>query len=345
MNKTKINKIIVASFFFVSLGSFAQDQNSSQNNQSSQNDDASKITENNPNVEASKFLSSEFVNEYQGRIRSRDNDVFEEPLSMNEAENLTHPYFKDIMNEIEGTDLDELAKLTDDSKFNRLRLDSIYNEGLKFGTQNAFYEIIYEFNKDLEEIGDDYDRIFDFNSLMLADGRVIPPVILPSGESVTKEDNRTIRRTKSTLQIVKQAEVALRPPSYIDYLTFDPISPSKPRKYLLPRPDIKEEVEEWRKGVREGWLLGVRQASNIINEGLYKLARDYVGMGEFYLAHTQGSISKPQYQDMNIGIVTDGETLKIGEEVFSIEVLPEFNSDARNWEPLPRVDDFLEINW
>ena len=311
--------------------------------------EAEKVTDNNPNVDASKFLSPQYRsssgNSVNQRLRIRDDDDFKEPMKMREVENLSHPYFKDIMNQIEGLDLEELAALTEDSRFNRLRLDSIYNEALRFGTQTAFYEVIYEFNKDLEDIGDHYDRLFDFNSLMLANGRIRPPVIQVMGDSVERENDRTLRRVRTRVETVRQAAVVTRPPNYIDYLNFTPLTPNPPTKYLLPRPNVEEEISEWREGVREGWILGVRQASNIINEGLYRLLRDFHGMAEFHMAHAQGMISMPEYSDMNIGIVTDGEVLHIGEEIFSIQVLPELNSDAENWEPLPRIDSFLKINW
>lgn len=315
-------------------------------NQTQEKTPLETVTENNRAVNAAKFDNDKRLSALYSRNRIRTGLEFEldRPLTVEDAYNLNHPYFQDILNRMDGKSLSDLAQMETNAEFSKLRLNSIYNEGLKFGTQSALYEVLYEFNKDLELMGDYYDRLFNFSILMLANGRVRPPVIIVKEASLEKENARQLRRTDRSVEIYKQAEVVTRPPNYIDYLNFTPIKPNPPQNLLLPRKNNQEEIEAWADGVKRGWFLGVRQANAVINEGLFSLQRDYTGMGEFYLASKQGQISQPQYQSMNLGITTDGNFLNIGEETFSIQILPQFNNDAQNWTPLPRIENFLDLN-
>ena len=308
--------------------------------------DIKEVLENNPEVDASKFLSKELFNIYsQERIVVEDGFDYEKPMDFKEVRDLSHPFLKDRIKKIKGKNLEQLAKLKNDSRFESLRVYSIYNEALKYGSQNALYKSLFEFGKDMEEIGDYYDRIFNFELFMLAEGKVQPPVLVVRGASLEKEDNYTLRRTDAAYKIFKQAKVVTRTPSYIDYLTFNPIKPVEPNLMLMPQPDDKKEMEAWKEGIYDGWKLGTTQANEIINEGLYSLLRDYYGMAQFYLASRGGLISQPKYQEMNLGITTDGNNLQVGEEIFSITILPQFNSRASTWTPMPEVENFLELNF
>lgn len=304
-----------------------------------------EILENNTELKASKFLSESDFNIYsKNRIRVGDGFNYDKPLEFHEVRDLSHPYLQERVNLIRGKDLEELAKLRMDERFKDLRSTSIYNEGLKYGSQSALYKSMYEFNEDMKAIGDYYDRVFNFGMFMLANGRVQPPVLVVRGSSLIKEDDYTLRRTDGAYKIFKQAKVVTRPPSYVDYLTFSLIKPVEPNILLMPRPYEADEIKAWSEGVADGWSIGVRQANSIINEGLYSLLRDYYGMAQFYLASQSGMISMPDYQEMNLGITTDGNNLQVGEEIFSITILPQFNNKGHTWVPIPEVENFLELN-
>jgi defect-in-organelle-trafficking protein DotC len=174
---------------------------------------------------------------------------------------------------------------------------------------------------------------------MIANGKVKPPVILELGGGVEKENIHKLRSQDASYFVFAQAEVALRAPSYLDYLSFEPIKPQSPETLLMPI--NKKERELWNRGAKEGWILGIRQANSIINEGLFSLARDYLGIQRFHMMNEAGIISMPAFEKMNIGTTTDGTNLNIGETTFKIAILPEFNSETQAWKALPRIEDFL----
>lgn len=356
MNFTK-NKLVLITTLVLSFNICANETNNTRANGAwNAIDEKNKVTapksdldvvlENNPNVDASKFLDPNVINGLYSRqrIRTGNGFVLEEPMTLKDAASLNHPYFKDLLEQMDGKSLSELAQLETNKEFAKLRVNSIYNEGLKFGTQSALYQSLYEFQLDLREIGDDLDRLFDFNMFMLAGGRVRPPVIVVKGASVEKESEYDLRTTNRSITILKQAGVVTRAPNFIDYLNFNPIKPAAPQSLLLPRKNNAEEISAWNEGVKQGWLLGVKQGNAIINEGLFSLYRDFEGMGNFFIASKEGMISMPEYQSMNLGVTTDGTRLNIGEETFSISILPEFNNNARKWQPLPRVENFLKLD-
>lgn len=345
----KKNILLISIISTLSFSLNAQEASKEQSRKQvlSQNDAVLKESlENNTGVDPEKFLlTDKFLNDYSNdRIITRDEFNVSAPIRMEDARDLTHPYLKEESDKISDKDLSALSKMKEDDEFNNLRVNSVYNEGLKFGTQSALYKTMYEFQKDLELMEDEYKKNFNFDLFMLANGKVKPPVIIEVDGGVEKEGNLRLRETQKSYKIYSQAEVVLRAPSYIDYLNFSPIKPQKPNTYLLPRNTHQNEMQAWKDGVQEGWILGIEQANSIINEGLYSLARDYVGMATFFLLSKTGSISMPEYQNMNLGVTSDGENLIIGQEIFEIAKLPEFNENAHNWKPLPKIENFLKTN-
>jgi defect-in-organelle-trafficking protein DotC len=293
-----------------------------------------------------KLSKKDFMIEYykgkasSGRVETTNPFMIEEPLSINDIALLNHKMFDNRMSNLDDYDLDQIAKDSINSKYKSLREDSVYNEAVKLGIQNALYKVLYDFKKvTLVSVGNEYRQIFNFEELMIANGKVKPPVILELGGGVEKETILKLRSQDASYFVFAQAEVALRAPSYLDYLSFEPIKPQSPETLLMPINNKERTL--WSRGAKEGWILGIRQANSIINEGLFSLARDYLGIQRFHMMNEAGIISMPAFEKMNIGTTTDGTNLNIGEETFKIAILPAFNAETQAWRALPRIDDFL----
>jgi defect in organelle trafficking protein DotC len=334
IKKTNI-AILLSSIFFNSYAN--EDQKASHDGA----DDIKKILINNTELSNSDFIIKYYKKKgASGKISMGQSYDLQEPMTMSELYNLEHPYF--LGGGTKNMSLKELnkkiiEKSSDDIK--GLRKNSVYNEALMIGVQNALFKVLYDFRNDLEIIGSELERIFNFKELMLADGKVIPPVILEDGSGIEKEGNLKLRIKDAGFKIYKQAKVTLHAPTYYQYLNFEPIKPKEPEDLLLPIND--EERKLWEAGGKKGWILGIKQGNSIINEGLSSLLRDYIGMSRFHLMKDSGIISMPSLERLNIGTTTDGNNLNVGEITFEVTILPKFNANTTTWEALPQVDDFL----
>lgn len=304
-------------------------------------DDIKKILVNNTELSDSDFIIQYYKTKgANGRMSMGQSYDLQKPMTMSELYNLEHSYF--LGGGTQNMSLKELnkkiiEKSSDDIK--GLRKNSVYNEAVIIGVQNALFKVLYDFKNDLGVVGSELERIFNFKELMLADGKVIPPVILEDGTGIEKESDSKLRMKDAGFKIYKQAKVTLQAPTYYQYLNFEPIKPKEPEELLLPINN--EERKLWEAGAKEGWVLGIRQGNSIINEGLSSLLRDYVGMSRFHLMKDAGIISMPSLERLNIGTTTDGNNLNVGEITFEVTILPKFNVNTRTWEALPQIDDFL----
>lgn len=338
--KKNILFILISSFLVTGLN--ANKTELEKNLENTSNSDVSKILENNQKLDKENF----FLNYYQsrssdGRVKINDDFVLNEPLSMGDVAKLNHPYYQKKLKYIKEKGLSNIGEELNLENFNKLRNDSIYNEAVKVGIQSGLYKILYKFkNTTLKDIETQLDVIFDFSELVLAEGRVKPPVIIDASSSLSKENKYKLRTSDASFEIYEQAEVILRPPSYLDYLHFEVIKPKKPETLLLPIND--EETAIWENGVKEGWILGIRQGKSIIKEGFASLLRDFYGMNVFHIMNDSKIINTPMYEKINIGTTTNGKNLKLGEATFRVSVLPEFNSNTQAWKAIPKISDFLE---
>jgi hypothetical protein len=298
------------------------------------------ILERNPNVDPNKFLLEYYKESSKGgRVRIDNGFNLTKPIEMVDLASLDHPYLQRKIKLVEEEGLNALAADFEGTDFNKLRNDAIYNEAVKIGVQSALFKVLYKFNGTMVKLDDQFESLFDFSELMLANGHVKSPVILETSSFLVKEGAHKLRGADASYVLYAQAEVVLRPPSHRDYLTFDTIKPKTPETLLIPT--TEEEREAWSNGVHEGWLLGLRQGNAIIKEGFASLLRDFVGMHRYDLMHKSGMISAPSIQRMSIGTNTNGKKMNVGESTFNISVLPEFNAKTQMWMALPRIEDFL----
>jgi defect-in-organelle-trafficking protein DotC len=329
----KIKKIVLITSIILSSSVYSQESPNNINNE-----DINKILENNKKVNKESF----YLNYYKsrganGRISTKEGFVLDKPLSMRDVSELNHPYYQKKLEYVKEFGLDAIGEELNKEEFGNLRVDAIYNEALKMGIQSALFDVLYDFNNSLSEMESSLKSLFDFGNLMLAEGRVKPPVILETSAIISKDNKYQLRSSDASYLIYSQAEVTLRAPSYLDYLTFGIIKPKEPETLLLPTTD--EELKVWKEGVNNGWILGIKQGNDIIKEGFSSLIRDYLGMEIFHIMHKANIVSMPSFERMEIGTTTDGRNLRVGEVTFKVSILPEFNGNTDMWKALPRLNE------
>lgn len=218
------------------------------------------------------------------------------------------------------------------------RKEAIYQEALMYGTQSALHARSYQLNKFLEENAQYYSKVFNFQPLLLEGGRVIPPIVVEGENLFAQEDRYTLRTVNKSYRILEQAKVINTPLIWQRFFDYYITRPTMPDARLLPLNEIEDSY--WEKGILEGWKIGTNQANSIFLESLKKLSRDYVGMVRFHLMLKQNLITYPITTTTNLGVTSSSDTLNIGESIFEITKLPDFNMDLDSWRALPQMKDF-----
>jgi defect-in-organelle-trafficking protein DotC len=338
MFKKNIISTLLLSSLFITSNAYTQSDEKTATNDGSQ--DIKVVLQNNEALNKSDFIINYYKNKgSNGRVSLNKSFTLNEPMEMSELADLNHSYFKNGNRDLTLDELNKSIIENSSDEVKGLRINSVYNEALMIGVQNGLFKVLFNFRKDLDAISDELSQIFNFDELMLANGQVVPPVILELGSGVEKESEILLRKKDAGYEIYKQAKVSLQSPSYYQYLNFEPIKPKEPEDILMPINDIERSL--WKKGAQEGWILGLKQGNAIINEGMAALIRDYVGMNRFHMMRDARLISMPALERFEIGTTTNGKSLNIGEITFKVTILPEFNANTQAWKALPQIDDFL----
>lgn len=262
----------------------------------------------------------------------------ERPYSLDHIRKLTTPELSKQRKRASEEDVEGFIERMNVDKSLDPRKEAIYNEALKYGTQSGLYARSYQLQKFLENNKGYYNKTFNFQQLMMHGGRVVPPIIVEAEDLFSKEDRFTLRTVNKSYRILEQAQVINTPLMWQKYFDYNIVKPELPDERLLPLNEFEDSY--WEKGVLEGWKTGVNQADSIFLESLKKLTRDYVGMVRFHLMLKQNLVKNPITTDLNLGVTSDGDNLNIGESIFEITQLPEFNLETDTWRALPRMKDF-----
>lgn len=268
----------------------------------------------------------------------------ERPYTFHEVQSLNAPSLKDL---IIDNDEDKTAEEIIQEEYKKTSIDgreqSILVEAMRFGSQSALYQRGFKYQELLNKNKYELDRIFNFSPLLLAGGRVIPPIIVESDNLAMVEDDYTRRTVKKSYKIIEQAKVVSVPLNWREYLIYSLSQPTLPSKYSLPIRGNEREERIWANGVAQGWEAGLKQANNIMMQSIRKIERDYIGMIRFHIMLQKNMVSSPIQSNLNLGVTGDDETLNIGETVFEVIETPKFNKNAESWEALSQIDSPIII--
>jgi defect-in-organelle-trafficking protein DotC len=267
--------------------------------------------------------------------------VKEADYSFRSTVDFNHPSLNMLVTEITETDLEAIQEIQRENQAKDMRNQTLMQSGFQFSYAASYYSRTRNKYESLLADSKRLSQALPFHILMLAEGKIKPAVILEIPYSEEIEDKRTIRKKKRRYHIASQAEVILRPPTYLDYynnlLTKKPELPSI---YMIPLTD--EELVFWRKGVMHGWVEGNAKANLVIEQDTKKLFADFVGMVRYRALARANVLTSPTFKNTNIGTNARGDVINIGESVFEITSLSTFNDDDLTWLALPQVDDIFD---
>lgn len=278
----------------------------------------------------------------QYQINSRSNiEVIQsgKPYTFEEIRDFKIPELQEKRARISEEDVAEYLKEKSKDNTDNIRYDSIYMEALKYGAQSGLYYRAGELNKFIENYQAEFSKIFNFTPLLLANGKVVPPVIVESKNNVQNQSSYTLRMTDRSYKIDQQVRVVSNPLTWREYLRLEGTTPVLPDDMLLPL--NPKEDHFWKMGVAKGWETGVSQANSIYLENVRKLERDYIGMIRYHLMYKRGLVNSPVTSTVKLGVTGTEEDMNVNEVIFNIDKAASFNKNSETWRALPELPDFI----
>lgn len=199
--------------------------------------------------------------------------------------------------------------------------DKVLEETAKaYGFQAGFRYQYEEILGQVERHRDKFSKIFDFRRLLI-DDKVLPPVIRASGRAVKLESDTLATEVEAQYQIISQAKIVLKPPSFEDYLLAE-TEVLKVSPWIKPK--NKLEIERWKKTVEIGFKAGAEYAEEFFSEAMDKLISDYRGILQFKLLAKEGLVSVPILATGELGIQVGENRLALGQKIFRITLPASF---------------------
>lgn len=274
------------------------------------------------------------------KVKKEHAYLLETPMTLHQVMNFDHPYLAAQVESLTEIEMDDIKESMEDELARKMRYQSITSEAMRYGMSSGLHATTREYWERVKKDRKRLVNIWPFHALMLADGKIKPPVINEIGYQVRKENKRQRREVRRKFIIAQQSEVIITPPTYMDFfMNLKMPAPKPPHAFLLPIDE--EEKAHWKKGVINGWIRGVEQASMIYEANIRKTVEHFNGYIRYHALVDMGAITEPTYQNVHVGTNSRGDVVNLGEGVFEITSLPLLNDDELNWLALPEVDDIF----
>lgn len=217
------------------------------------------------------------------------------------------------------------------SIFSNIRERAILQAAESFGSQAGYCAGVAQWNAWAHRHSGVLNRAYDFASLLVDGGRVLPPVILEDNDSYLQQGRGLAITAQTTWHILRYGKIVSVAPTWRDYLLQSCAPPLKPNTVLLPK--TAADRAAWKAGIQKGWKMGESAARQGFKLGLHRATRDFAGMLRFWLLHKRGVMSAPMLSTGTVSMRVDGRTLSVGERIFRLTGVGNFK-DPKDWKPV-----------
>ncbi|KKN85128.1 hypothetical protein LCGC14_0282970 [marine sediment metagenome] len=212
-----------------------------------------------------------------------------------------------------------------------IRIRAIRQEGLRVGAQTglaARYSMIMEYWSSVEE---KLNVTFSFTGFV-REGRLLMPAIVQVDNALSYDpETGAATQVQKAYTVEEEARVVTSIPTWRDYVYQVYERPEAPHESLLPRND--EEVDEWKKALREGWTAGVFQADQIYEDRVNQLVRAVEGRHLYRTLEAKNMISPAALRVESNRVTFNGRTMNIGETIYMVGGDAQYNT-AADWKPV-----------
>ncbi|WP_210498573.1 type IV secretory system conjugative DNA transfer family protein [Vibrio crassostreae] len=218
-----------------------------------------------------------------------------------------------------------------------MRGEKIYNEGVRYGAQAGLKSTLETFKMALKKMDMELRTIYNFESLMIGEGKVVPPVIsMAKGLTSVNDDRREFSYVDTRYTINSQARFTNQPLTVYSYINLPEQKVKDPSTFNIPLDQI--ELTYWANGVYAGWVRGQRMAKNEISNNINKLNLDYLGMKRYEALEKQGIIRSPIVNKYEDTVTGESGSMDIGQTKLKLTKLPAFELNPDNWSIVPMLD-------
>lgn len=211
---------------------------------------------------------------------------------------------------------------------NDLRLKNIQVAAASLGSQAGLLARSEQIQQALSTRALEYDKAFNFGSLMLETG-FLPPVISEGRNSYNQPNDNEARASDWIFKIERPARIVSATPTWRTYLLGNNTPPVKPDTSVLPK--TKQEKEMWDTWADKGWNEGAHLADQNFEANLARLKQDFNGMIRFKILYEQGLVSKPRLARATLGVTGGGDEMAIGDRIIRITEKAALDANIKNW--------------
>lgn len=215
------------------------------------------------------------------------------------------------------------------------RASAIQGAAVAYGVQAGLASRAYQINQSLDKNARAYDRVFNFNAVMLEPG-FLPPVISEGRDNYNQPNARVVRAADRLYRIEFPARLVSAAPTWRDYLPVAYATPAVPQATVLPK--NAQEKKLWDAWAKQGWGQGVRLADETFEANNGRLKRDFEGMIRYKALYEQGVVSKPVMKKANLGVTGGGSEMAVNDRVYEITRDAGLDPDRKRWSsPMPKT--------
>ncbi len=208
---------------------------------------------------------------------------------------------------------------------NQAVYDTAFSLGIKAGMQQQINNIYLIVDKNVNNL----NKIYNFEPYLIYN-RVVPPVITEARNLYNQNGEDSVRLSGALYKIERKARITSVAPNWREYLSF-PRNGSPITNNISIKPRNSNEVDLWKKGVRNGYAEGVEQANILLKQSLDRLNRDYIGMLRFHRFLVEGKVTLPVLAQSHMEINKNGSSLILNEELLRLTVQSDF-AEQEKWQ-------------
>lgn len=218
---------------------------------------------------------------------------------------------------------------------NTARLQSIQVAAASLGSQAGLAARTAQIQRALSGRAREFDRAFNFGSLLLEPG-FLPPVVSEGRNSYNQPNDNEARASDWVFKIERPARIVSATPTWRTYLLGNTTPAVRPENSVLPK--TKEEKQLWDQWAQRGWDEGARLADQNFEANLARLKLDFEGMVRFKTLYEQGLVSKPRLARANLGVTGGGDEMAINDRIIRVTEKAALDANKGNWSaPVPRT--------
>ena len=238
------------------------------------------------------------------------------------------------LGELQG--LVQPAPLSGDEAIPPLLAGALRDTALALGARGGLAFRTWQINNMLDGKSESLDDIYQFRRMMIvapSGSMVSPPVVVEVSQAYTvADDGQSATAADKVYRILKPGKLVTASPDWRSYLVRQWEAPEPPPAQLLPKTRVQQEA--WQKWVAEGWDNGIKQAEEIFQADLSRVARDMEGMARYRNLVAQGIITELYLAEGDRGITGGGDEMRIGDRTVRITSPAEFNGRSGDWAPV-----------